>query len=311
MTGVAPHPLAWTPIRYPVVRASLAGAAACGAIPAPHHRGNDPDRSGLDRETWPRLITESHARPRTSPAFVAQGIEHRSPKAGVAGSNPAGGTAYCAAELGFPLRGGALFGPGPLVRGRLSERRASGRRVDLPDIAYRISPNGFSTVRHGPRVGILRVVGIGLRDRQFRLGEQARARVRVDSYRATASALNSPEQSFIAIGGLPASSGSSRSSISVSTTQGRPPRLAQDRQQHDPLSRRQPVRNAYAKPSWASGCACSDRAALQHGREGGSPAQRKLLHRAQSGSAPSVSDSASAIRRRRGPESNPMAVSKP
>ena len=26
------------------------------------------------------------------PAFVAQGIEHRSPKAGVAGSNPAGGT---------------------------------------------------------------------------------------------------------------------------------------------------------------------------------------------------------------------------
>src|SRR5262249_20547631 len=27
-----------------------------------------------------------------SPAFVAQGIEHRSPKAGVAGSNPAGGT---------------------------------------------------------------------------------------------------------------------------------------------------------------------------------------------------------------------------
>lgn len=29
---------------------------------------------------------------RQIPAFVAQGIEHRSPKAGVAGSNPAGGT---------------------------------------------------------------------------------------------------------------------------------------------------------------------------------------------------------------------------
>jgi hypothetical protein len=158
----------------------------------------------------------------------------------------------------------------------------SGRRVDLRNIAQRIS-----IIRHGLRVGILRVVGIGLRDRQFRLGEQARTRVRVDSCRATASALNSPEQSFIAIGGLLASSGSSRSSISVSTSQGRPPRLAQGRQQHDPLSRRQPVRNAYAKPSWASGCACSDRAALQHGREGGSPAQRKLLHRAQSGSAPS------------------------
>lgn len=39
----------------------------------------------------------------------------------------------------------------------------------------------------------------------------------VDSYRATASALNSSEQSFSAIGGLLASSGSSRSSISVST----------------------------------------------------------------------------------------------
>ncbi len=35
----------------------------------------------------------------TNPAFVAQGIEHRSPKAGVAGSNPAEGTRISAGQV--------------------------------------------------------------------------------------------------------------------------------------------------------------------------------------------------------------------
>jgi hypothetical protein len=40
-----------------------------------------------------QMLTQSiHPRFTQGPAFVAQGIEHRSPKAGVAGSNPAGGT---------------------------------------------------------------------------------------------------------------------------------------------------------------------------------------------------------------------------
>src|SRR5690606_13488145 len=43
-----------------------------------------------------------------SPAFVAQGIEHRSPKAGVAGSNPAGGTTYDQADLGLLRQEGAV-----------------------------------------------------------------------------------------------------------------------------------------------------------------------------------------------------------
>lgn len=44
----------------------------------------------------PSLVADGATRrcgyARTRPALVAQGIEHRSPKAGVAGSNPVGGT---------------------------------------------------------------------------------------------------------------------------------------------------------------------------------------------------------------------------
>ena len=43
---------------------------------------------------WRKNKNTYTGRTRVKPrhAFVAQGIEHRSPKAGVAGSNPAGGT---------------------------------------------------------------------------------------------------------------------------------------------------------------------------------------------------------------------------
>src|SRR5690606_13162364 len=45
-------------------------------------------------------------------AFVAQGIEHRSPKAGVAGSNPAGGTEKRASSGGIPSQAGPSSCPG-------------------------------------------------------------------------------------------------------------------------------------------------------------------------------------------------------
>jgi hypothetical protein len=95
---------------------------SCGLPRASSPQRHDPDRSGLDRETRARPVREFRARFRTSPAFVAQGIEHRSPKAGVAGSNPAGGTTRYRSDLGFIPQEGALFGLGLLVRGRLRER---------------------------------------------------------------------------------------------------------------------------------------------------------------------------------------------
>ena len=42
----------------------------------------------------------------------------RTPKAGVAGSNPAGGTMHYRSELGFLSQEGSLLGLGLLVRGR-------------------------------------------------------------------------------------------------------------------------------------------------------------------------------------------------
>lgn len=77
--------------------------------------GTDPLRC-----PWPNINT-------SGPAFVAQGIEHRSPKAGVAGSNPAGGTTRHPSDLGILPRGGVLLGLGLFVRGRLRERGVDGR----------------------------------------------------------------------------------------------------------------------------------------------------------------------------------------
>lgn len=126
-----------------------------------HHRGSRctaSDQRACERRRGSASRIQTTFRTSPGLAFVAQGIEHRSPKAGVAGSNPAGGTAHYAADLGFPLQGGALFGLGLPVRGRLRERRVSGRRVGLPNIAQWIS-----VIRHALQAGILRVVGLGLR----------------------------------------------------------------------------------------------------------------------------------------------------
>lgn len=78
-------------------------------------------------------------------AFVAQGIEHRSPKAGVAGSNPAGGTTRYSADLGFPPQGGTPFGLGLLVRGRLREWCVSGRIARRRYFMVRIRAASFAS----------------------------------------------------------------------------------------------------------------------------------------------------------------------
>jgi hypothetical protein len=82
---------------------------------------------------WPRLRRDLGSPAGTpGPALVAQGIEHRSPKAGVAGSNPAGGTT-CDQHREAPDQ--ALYGQGsssfvrpcPAVSGRVRPSAANTR----------------------------------------------------------------------------------------------------------------------------------------------------------------------------------------
>ncbi len=81
------------PIRYAVSGQSTFRAPAREGVhpdPAPASPTREPAQGAC--RTPPGLPLGCPARFTASPAFVAQGIEHRSPKAGVAGSNPAGGT---------------------------------------------------------------------------------------------------------------------------------------------------------------------------------------------------------------------------
>src|SRR4051795_6414556 len=55
-------------------------------------RGSTPPRTAGAGSTARRRRTSAGTGYAAREALVAQGIEHRSPKAGVAGSNPAGGT---------------------------------------------------------------------------------------------------------------------------------------------------------------------------------------------------------------------------
>lgn len=123
------------PGRSSVCPAACTGKIAEGATPRP--------TSGL-AALANAPSTGPPTRPLQARASVAQGIEHRSPKAGVAGSNPAGGTTRYRSDLGFLPQGRVLLGLGLLVRGRLRERCVSGRGVDLPN-----SPRRISTIRHG------------------------------------------------------------------------------------------------------------------------------------------------------------------
>ena len=84
--------------------------------PLHSHPPYQDERPNLRPATWngrrtprtspkPRLIGEVFVRySKTSTALVAQGIEHGSPKAGVAGSNPAGGTDVFAGPRSFLSR---------------------------------------------------------------------------------------------------------------------------------------------------------------------------------------------------------------
>lgn len=75
-----------------------------------------------------------------SPRLIARRRRvDRTPKAGVAGSKPAGGTTPYRSDLGFLSREGLPLGLGLLVRGRLREQCVSGRRVDLRNFFQRIS----------------------------------------------------------------------------------------------------------------------------------------------------------------------------
>ncbi len=93
-----------TAIRYagPWSAVETAGRATTGGDPCRNHvRPAGPASS-------PKIHSLDFLRGSLqAPAFVAQGIEHRSPKAGVAGSNPAGGTKLCRSVLGVSL--GAEF----------------------------------------------------------------------------------------------------------------------------------------------------------------------------------------------------------
>lgn len=80
--------------------------AARSTGPADGGTTNQPEERSsphpLHCRRWPGLLRRGlhHI-----PASVAQGIEHSSPKAGVAGSNPAGGTTYDQADLRIPSSG--------------------------------------------------------------------------------------------------------------------------------------------------------------------------------------------------------------
>lgn len=78
----------------------------------------------------------------SGPAFVAQGIEHRSPKAGVAGSNPAGGTTHRSSDLGILSQGGNPARP----------RTPRPRPFAWTDgtLISQISPNGSTPSSTGP-----------------------------------------------------------------------------------------------------------------------------------------------------------------
>ncbi len=96
-------PLRSAPIRYAV---HVSGQVAQDVRPG---NRREHQRTPIDqRACTPRLKIHSLGFLQGSlqaPAFVAQGIEHRSPKAGVAGSNPAGGTKVVLFEPSTPRTG--------------------------------------------------------------------------------------------------------------------------------------------------------------------------------------------------------------
>jgi hypothetical protein len=124
-------------------------AAATARLGAVHHSGGAPrgcmEPSGVGiRPMWADF---QHLCPHI-PAFVAQGIEHRSPKAGVAGSNPAGGTQRRASS------GGLSSEAGPSVCQESCLRRAATAPQARPSRGRGRSPttldHGAEPIRYGP-----------------------------------------------------------------------------------------------------------------------------------------------------------------
>ena len=71
------------------------------------HLGELPASRCVNLESQPKIQVASHLVRR--PALVAQGIEHSFPKAGVAGSNPAGGISGFADSASFLALAASLF----------------------------------------------------------------------------------------------------------------------------------------------------------------------------------------------------------
>lgn len=124
----------WIAIRYPVLWSAVGVAPVrqhcCPAGSTPHLTSG----LGAPVEDPPTGSSPGFLQ---ALAFVAQGIEHRSPKAGVAGSNPAGGTARQGPVQRVAPREPALSAVGPALDGwqrvltrlpRRRVRRLAGRR---------------------------------------------------------------------------------------------------------------------------------------------------------------------------------------